>query len=156
MKTLTVRIYQSLICTCPEPATPLPDAPEISSTSESNRRFKDSQSVCLQCRRPGFDSWVGKFPWRRDGLPTPVFLGFSGGSDSKESPPATRETWVPSVGWEDPLDGVWQSTPAFLPGESPWTEEAGGLQSVQSQKSRTRLSNWAQPRHTTAQARHAL
>jgi len=28
---------------------------------------------------------VGKFPWRRDSLPTPVFLGFPGGSDSKES-----------------------------------------------------------------------
>ena len=29
--------------------------------------------------------WVGKIPWRRDGLPTPVFLGFSGGSDGKDS-----------------------------------------------------------------------
>ena len=26
-----------------------------------------------------------KIPWRRDGLPTPVFLGFPGGSDGKES-----------------------------------------------------------------------
>ena len=24
--------------------------------------------------RPGFDSWVGKIPWRRKWLPTPVFL----------------------------------------------------------------------------------
>ena len=24
-------------------------------------------------RRPRFDSWVGKIPWRRDRLPTPVF-----------------------------------------------------------------------------------
>ena len=31
------------------------------------------------------DSWVRKFPWRRDKLPNPVFLGFPGGSDSKES-----------------------------------------------------------------------
>ena len=30
-------------------------------------------------------SWVGKICWRRDRLPTPVFLGFPGGSDSKES-----------------------------------------------------------------------
>ena len=30
-------------------------------------------------------SWVGKFPWRRDRLPTPVFLGFPGGSDGKKS-----------------------------------------------------------------------
>ena len=27
----------------------------------------------LQCRRPWFDSWVGKIPWRRERLPTPVF-----------------------------------------------------------------------------------
>ena len=32
-----------------------------------------------------FDFWVGKIPWRRDRLPTRVFLGFPGGSDSKES-----------------------------------------------------------------------
>ena len=32
-----------------------------------------------------FDSWVGKIPWRRGRLPTPVFLVFPGGSDSKES-----------------------------------------------------------------------
>ena len=24
---------------------------------------------CLQCRRPGFDPWVGKIPWRRERLP---------------------------------------------------------------------------------------
>ena len=35
--------------------------------------------------RPWFDSWVGKIPWRRDRLPTPVFLGFCGGSDGEES-----------------------------------------------------------------------
>ena len=28
----------------------------------------------LQCRRPGFDSWVRKIPWRRIWQPTPVFL----------------------------------------------------------------------------------
>ena len=35
--------------------------------------------------RPWFDSWVGKIPWRRDQLPTPIFLGFPGGSDDKEA-----------------------------------------------------------------------
>ena len=35
-------------------------------------------------RRPQFNSWVRKTPWRRDGLPTPVFLGFPGGSDGKD------------------------------------------------------------------------
>ena len=50
--------------------------------------------ILLQCRRPGFDSCVGKIPWRR----------------------------------------AWQPTPVFLPGESPWTEVPGGLQSLGSQR----------------------
>ena len=32
-----------------------------------------------------FDSWVRKIPWRRDRLPTPVFLGFPGFLAGKES-----------------------------------------------------------------------
>ena len=34
---------------------------------------------------PQFNSWVGKIPWRRDSLPIPVFSGFLGGSEDKES-----------------------------------------------------------------------
>ena len=50
--------------------------------------FPDSsvgKKIRLQCRRPRFDSWVGKICWRRDRLPTPVFLGFPYGSAGKES-----------------------------------------------------------------------
>ena len=39
----------------------------------------------LQCRRLWFDSWVRKMPWRRDRLPTLVFLGFPFGSAGKQS-----------------------------------------------------------------------
>ena len=58
------------------------------------------QRICLRCRRPGFDPWVGKIPWRR----------------------------------------AWQPIPVFLPGDSPWTEEPGGLQSMRLQRVR---HNWA-------------
>ena len=34
----------------------------------------DGKSVCLQCRRPGFDSWFGNIPWRKKWQPTPVLL----------------------------------------------------------------------------------
>ena len=34
---------------------------------------------------PQFNSWVGKICWRRDRLPTPVFLGSACGSAGKES-----------------------------------------------------------------------
>ena len=60
----------------------------------------DGKRLCPQCRKPVFNCWVGKIPWRK----------------------------------------AWQPTPVLLPGESPWTEEPGGLQSMGSQ-SRTQLSN---------------
>ena len=44
-----------------------------------------AQRTHLQYRRPWFDPWVRKFPWRRDRLPPSVFLGFSDRSDGKES-----------------------------------------------------------------------
>ena len=37
--------------------------------------------------------------------------------------PAVRETWVGKIPWRR----EWQPTPVFFPGESPWTEEPGGL-----------------------------
>jgi len=36
--------------------------------------FRVQWGICLHCRRPRFDSWVGKIAWRREWLPTPVFL----------------------------------------------------------------------------------
>ena len=49
-----------------------------------------------------FDSWVRKIPWRRDRLPTPVFLGSPCGSAGKESSCNCRRR-VRFLGWEDPL-----------------------------------------------------
>ena len=35
-----------------------------------------------------------------------------------KKPPAKQETWVRSLGWEDPLEKEMEPTPVFLPGES--------------------------------------
>ena len=35
---------------------------------------KESACQCRRCKRCRFDPWVGKIPWRRARLPTPVFL----------------------------------------------------------------------------------
>ena len=53
-------------------------------------------------RRPGVGSWVGKFPWRRDRLPTSVFFAFLVAQLVK-NPPAVLETCVQSLSWEDLL-----------------------------------------------------
>ena len=68
----------------------------------------EGSKIHLQFRRPLFHSWVRKIPWRRDGLPTLVFLGFPVAQLVK-SPPAMRETWVWSLGREDPLE-KWTAT----------------------------------------------
>ena len=34
----------------------------------------DDKEPACKCRRPGFDPWVEKTPWRKEWLPTVVFL----------------------------------------------------------------------------------
>ena len=41
--------------------------------------------------------------------------------------PAMEETWIRSLGLEDPRRRAWQPTSVFFPVESPWTEEHVGL-----------------------------
>ena len=59
--------------------------------------------------------------------------GFSGSSSGKEPDSQCRrherlrfDPWVRKIPWRR----AWQPTPVFLPGEFPWTEEPGGLQSI--------------------------
>ena len=49
---------------------------------------------------------------------------------------AVRETWVRSLGWEDPLEKEMAAHSSSLAWEIPWTEEPGGLQSMGSQRVR--------------------
>ena len=48
--------------------------------------------------------------------------------------PAMRETWVRSLGWEDPLEKEMETHSSTLAWRIPWTEEPGGLQSTGSQR----------------------
>ena len=45
-------------CSCPDGASPV----------------AETVRICLQCRRPRFDLWVGEIHWRWEWQPTPVFL----------------------------------------------------------------------------------
>ena len=64
-------------------------------------------------------------------------MGFPGGPSAKEPTCQCRrwkrrrlDPWVRKIPWRR----AWQPTPVFLPGESPWTEEPGGLQSIGSHR----------------------
>ena len=48
--------------------------------------------------------------------------------------PAMRETWVGSLGQEDPLEKEMATHSSILAWRIPWTEEPGGLQSTGSQR----------------------
>ena len=51
-----------------------------------------------------------------------------------KNPPAMRETWVQSLGWEDHLEEGMAIHSSILAWRMPWTEEPGGLQSLGSQR----------------------
>ena len=61
-------------------------------------------------------------------------VGFLDGSDSKESACNEGDLGsIPGLG-RSPGKKEWQLIPVFLPGESPWTEGPGRLQSMGSQR----------------------
>ena len=80
---------------------------------KSEWAFPDSsvgkESTC-NAGDPGLESWVGKIRWRRDRLPTPVFLGFPCGSAGKES---ARD----DLGWINVVDLGWIPGLGRSPGE---------------------------------------
>ena len=51
-----------------------------------------------------------------------------------------QETWLQSLGQEDPMEEEMATHSSILAWRIPRTEEAGGLQSMGSQKSQTQLS----------------
>ena len=70
-------------------------------------------------------------------VPATMYEGFPGGASGKEPTCQCKRTkfdpWVGKIPWRM----AWQPTLVFLPGESPWTEEPGGLQPIGSQESDT-------------------
>ena len=74
---------------------------------------------------PRFDPWVRKSCWRRDSLPTPIFLGVPCGSAGKESTCNAGDLGLIPGLWEDALE---KETLGPIPGlgnilarRIPWT-----------------------------------
>ena len=58
------------------------------------------------------------------------------GAQTVDNPCAMWETWVPSLGWEDPLEDGMAVPSGILAWRVPWTEEPGGLQFMASHRVR--------------------
>ena len=98
--------------------------------------FPDSsvgtESTC-NAGDPGLIPGLGRSPWRKDRLPIPVFWA-SLVAQKVKNPPAMLETWVRSLGWEDPQEKGMATYSCILAWRIPWTEEPGGQHSMASQR----------------------
>ena len=54
-----------------------------------------------------------------------------------------QETWVQSLGWEDPLEKEMATHSSILAWKTPWIKEPGRLQSIESQRVRHDWSDLA-------------
>ena len=63
-------------------------------------------------------------------MSTPDLLRPSWVAQMVKNPPAMLETWVQSLGWEDPLEEGTATHSNILAWRIPWTEEPGGPQSI--------------------------
>ena len=61
-------------------------------------------------------TWYGQKNW-----------GASLAAQRVKNLPAMQETWVPFLGWEDPLEKEMATHSSILAWRIPWTEEPGGL-----------------------------
>ena len=63
-----------------------------------------------------------------------IYLWASLAAQMVKNLPAMQETWVPSLGQEDPLKKRMAICSSILAWRIPWTEEPGGLQSMALQR----------------------
>ena len=103
----------------------------------------------MQYKRPWFNSWGRKIPGEEIGYP-PQYSWASLVAQTVKNLPAMRETWVWSLAWEDPLEEGMATHSSVLAWRSPWTEEPGGLQSMELQRLR---HDWV-TKHSTSQWAH--
>ena len=96
---------------------------------------------------PSSISGLGRPPGERIGYPL-QYSWASPVAQTVKNPPAMRKTLVRSLGWEDSLEEGLATHSSILAWRIPWTEELGGLQSVQSGNVR---HDWV-TKHSTAQS----
>ena len=64
-----------------------------------------------------------------------------------KNPPAMQETWVQSLGWEDPLKKGMATHSSILAWEIPWTEGLGQVITVGQRKNPRRLNQGCVRKH---------
>ena len=87
----------------------------------------DGKESTCNAGDPGSIPGSGSSPQRKGRLPT---LVASLVAQMVKNLPAMQDTWVRSLGWEDPLEKGMATHFSILAWKIPWTEGPGGLQST--------------------------
>ena len=78
----------------------------------------------------------GRSPGEGNGNPLQYVLGASLVAQRLKHLPPTQETWVQSLGWEDPLEKEMATHTSICVQKIPWAEKPGSLQSMGLQRVR--------------------
>ena len=113
-----------------------PFAGDLGYASSVFKQFPDSsvgkESAC-NAGDPGLIPGLGRSAGEGIGYP----LQYSWASlvaQMVKNSTAMKETQVQSLGWEDPMEKGMATHASILAWRIPWTEELGGLQSMESQR----------------------
>ena len=94
-----------------------------------------SKESAYNVGEPGSIPGLGRSPGEGIGCPL-QYLWASLVTQLVKNPPPMRETWVPSLGEEDPLEKGMATHSSLLAWRIPWTEESCRPQSMGSQRVR--------------------
>ena len=133
--------YPCVLCVC---FWPFPSDPQVHYLHSATLVFRASLAAQLIKNRLAMqetlvDSWVRMFPWRREKLPTPVFLGFLVAQTVKNLP-TMRGNLGSIPGLERSPGGGYGNPLQYSCLENLHGQDPGALQSMGSQ-SWTRLSD---------------
>ena len=98
--------------------------------TEEQKPIPDAPPCYIREIMTNFSSLIVEFPWNVPTVGLPYDISWvSLVPQTVKNPPTMQETWVRSLGWEDPLEKGTATHSNILDWRIPWTEEPGSLQS---------------------------
>ena len=135
-------VADPLVCcmkTIPLLSTAVTIPPDLEATPRSGRKastetaalsYPEPSALCDFLRYTQHPFFKERIPMKNSAAPAFASLV----AQRTKSSPTMQDTWVRPLGWEDPLEKEVAAHSSILAWRIPWTEEPGGLQSMESQR----------------------
>ena len=121
------------LLTCGFWNSPTPHWAPATTGEDGGREDQSAETLAVPCREKEREVWAEVSLVEEQGRGIGDWIWASLVAQIKNLP-ATQETWLWFLGWEDPLKKGMAIHSSILAWEIPWTEEPGGWQSMGSQK----------------------